>query len=131
MRHHLLWAALATALEKGFGHVTLDAIAQRAGVSKGGLLHYFPNKATLIEALLSHYSAMPPSANSIKDVLHGNKRSCHIDPLTVAILIAAAENPSLLEPFADRLGVGLASGRASVTSRRWHILANSLARRLS
>ena len=31
---------------------TLDAVAKRAGVSKGGLLYHFPNKEALITAML-------------------------------------------------------------------------------
>lgn len=31
---------------------TLDAVAKRAGISKGGLLHHFPNKEALVTATL-------------------------------------------------------------------------------
>lgn len=31
---------------------TFDAVAARAGVSKGGLLHHFPDRAALVEGLL-------------------------------------------------------------------------------
>lgn len=48
---HLLAAAAQIAVEKGLASLTLDAVAQRAGVSKGGLLHYFPNKQSLLESM--------------------------------------------------------------------------------
>ncbi|WP_347109936.1 TetR/AcrR family transcriptional regulator [Paenarthrobacter sp. S56] len=39
-------------IEVGERAATLDAVAKRAGVSKGGLLYHFPNKESLISALL-------------------------------------------------------------------------------
>lgn len=33
--------------------LTLDSAAQAAGVSKGGLLHHFPNKDELIKAVIT------------------------------------------------------------------------------
>ncbi|MFJ4208354.1 TetR/AcrR family transcriptional regulator [Paenarthrobacter sp. NPDC089675] len=39
-------------IEVGERAATLDAVAKRAGVSKGGLLYHFPNKEALISALL-------------------------------------------------------------------------------
>jgi len=37
-------AAIEVFLEKGYENTTMDAIAKKAGVSKGGLYHYFPSK---------------------------------------------------------------------------------------
>ena len=42
----------ALLIEVGERAATLDAVAKRAGVSKGGLLYHFPNKEALISALL-------------------------------------------------------------------------------
>lgn len=45
--------------EEGVEKLTLEAVAQRAGISKGGLLYHFPNKDALIlgviEQLSSHF----------------------------------------------------------------------------
>lgn len=38
-------------MEQGLGSLTLQAVADAAGVTKGGLLHHFPNKQALIEAV--------------------------------------------------------------------------------
>jgi AcrR family transcriptional regulator len=38
----------------GIRSLTLDAVAQRAGVSKGGLLYHFPSKHALLRALVLH-----------------------------------------------------------------------------
>ncbi|WP_354216224.1 TetR/AcrR family transcriptional regulator [Arthrobacter sp. UYCo732] len=37
---------------------TLDAVAKRAGVSKGGLLYHFPNKEALITAMLERLDSL-------------------------------------------------------------------------
>ena len=37
-------AAIEVFLEKGYENTTMDKIARKAGVSKGGLYHYFPSK---------------------------------------------------------------------------------------
>lgn len=51
VRQQLLDVAAQIASEKGMGHLTLDAVAREAGVTKGGLLHHFPNKQALLEGL--------------------------------------------------------------------------------
>jgi AcrR family transcriptional regulator len=50
-RTAVLAAAAAAIAERGTG-VSLDHIARRAGVSKSGLLHHFPNREALIVALV-------------------------------------------------------------------------------
>lgn len=37
-------AAIEVFLEKGYENTTMEVIAQKAGISKGGLYHYFPSK---------------------------------------------------------------------------------------
>ena len=51
VRQQLLEVAARLASEKGMMAVTLDAVSGASGISKGGLLHHFPNKNTLLEAL--------------------------------------------------------------------------------
>jgi AcrR family transcriptional regulator len=56
-RDKILAAAADVARESGPGNLSLDAVAARAGVSKGGLLYNFPSKAKLMQALVEHYLA--------------------------------------------------------------------------
>lgn len=49
----LLDAAEAVVVRQGIANLTLDAVAAEAGMSKGGLLHHFPNKDRLIAALVT------------------------------------------------------------------------------
>jgi AcrR family transcriptional regulator len=51
-RNALLDAAESVVLRDGIGRLTLDAVAKEAGASKGGLLHHYPNKELLIDALV-------------------------------------------------------------------------------
>jgi AcrR family transcriptional regulator len=57
MRSRLLEAAVAVLRGQGVSGFTLDAVAQQAGVSKGGLLHHFASKEALIGQLLQEMMA--------------------------------------------------------------------------
>ncbi|MDO8275460.1 MAG: TetR/AcrR family transcriptional regulator, partial [Serpentinimonas sp.] len=43
-RNALLEATNTVILRDGIAHLTLEAVAKEAGVSKGGLLYHFPSK---------------------------------------------------------------------------------------
>ncbi|UUL76317.1 TetR/AcrR family transcriptional regulator [Pseudarthrobacter sp. Fe7] len=45
-------------IEVGERAATLDAVARKAGVSKGGLLYHFPNKEALIAVLLDRLEGL-------------------------------------------------------------------------
>lgn len=51
VRAQLLEASAHMILAQGVAGLTLDAVAQMAGVSKGGLLHHFASKQVLLDAL--------------------------------------------------------------------------------
>jgi AcrR family transcriptional regulator len=51
-RETLLRAASQVVIDKGVEALTLDAVAQQAGVSKGGLLYHFPNKDALMTSMV-------------------------------------------------------------------------------
>ncbi len=53
VRSQLLQAAADIATEFGVQAVTLDAVAERAGVSKGGLQYHFRSKQALFDALFA------------------------------------------------------------------------------
>lgn len=73
VRQQLLHSAARLATEKGAASVTVSAVAQAAGVTKGGFFHHFPSKQALIEGLfndviqrldedLNHFMAQDPQA---------------------------------------------------------------------
>lgn len=51
-RDRILEAGYAVAGQSGVAAVTLDAVANRAGVSKGGLLYHFPSKEALVAGMV-------------------------------------------------------------------------------
>ncbi|HEY5757699.1 MAG TPA: TetR/AcrR family transcriptional regulator [Steroidobacter sp.] len=53
-RQQLLDAAATLVLKKGTTALTLDAVAEAAHVSKGGLLYYFDSKNSLLESLADY-----------------------------------------------------------------------------
>lgn len=57
-RADILDSAMAVAAEAGALGFTLDAVAGRAGLSKGALLHHFASKGALLEALVAHMGEM-------------------------------------------------------------------------
>lgn len=126
-RERLFHATMSVALESGFGRVTMDAVAGRAGISKGGLLYHFPSKTHLIQALLARYAA-EPCRDTSQSIPAGSGACDGIDPRAVAVLIAAAEKPSLLDPFADRESDPVA-GEESSAGRRWRTLMGCLPKR--
>lgn len=73
----MLDAAAAVILDEGIAFLTLEKVAQRAGVSKGGLLYHFPSKDALVDAIVARVarewkedldlaiSAMPPGPTRV------------------------------------------------------------------
>jgi len=51
----ILEAAVRVAQREGFSGLTIDAVAREAGISKGGLFHYFPTKQHLLQAVVEHF----------------------------------------------------------------------------
>ncbi|MDP5227773.1 MULTISPECIES: TetR/AcrR family transcriptional regulator [Arthrobacter] len=57
-RNAVLDAFETLLIEVGERGATLEAVAAKAGVSKGGLLYHFPNKEALIAALLDRFDEL-------------------------------------------------------------------------
>ncbi len=112
-RAHILAAAADLAKEKGAAHISLEAIAKRAGISKGGLLYHFPRKDALIRALVELHLEEVDAALASAEAKTGAQRSNAVARAFVelnrakvcahrgqhdGILLALAENPHLLDP---------------------------------
>ncbi|MFF1905053.1 TetR/AcrR family transcriptional regulator [Kitasatospora sp. NPDC058218] len=117
MRDHLLDAVERLLVRGGLDAVRLDAVAEEAGVSKGGLLHHFPSKRALVqgvvERLADRFEAVlpgpgaPPGAfalawleASIPEESPAGDTS-GADQVPVALL-AAAGGPELLDVLRAR-----------------------------
>lgn len=112
-RAQILAAAAELAKESGAAHISIDAIARRAGISKGGLLYHFPKKDALIQALVEQHltsieamieDAQDGGASKGKNAVARAYIRIFRDHFCVqkkkpdGILIALAENPHLLDP---------------------------------
>src|SRR5205809_615370 len=67
----LLDAAEAVVVRQGIANLTLDAVAAEAGMSKGGLLHHFPTKDRLVEALVAEDGLPPGVGETIAAAIDG------------------------------------------------------------
>lgn len=106
-KERILQAADTLAKEQGVGHISLDAVAARAGVSKGGLLYHFPSKAALMRAMVANFvnefEAKLNAAESGGDLMNAYIKMTVDDcsrPSEGAgsVLAALVEDPELLEP---------------------------------
>jgi len=58
-KSQILDAAVRTIADKGCTHVRMDDIAQRSGLSKGGIAYYFSSKESLIKAAFTaHFESV-------------------------------------------------------------------------
>jgi AcrR family transcriptional regulator len=53
-RQTIIQAACQIILEQGVNHLTLEAVAAKAGISKGGLLYHFHNKDALVIGMVDY-----------------------------------------------------------------------------
>lgn len=83
VRRTLLDCAAKLALEHGTAAVTVQAVADAAGVTKGGLFYHFPNKQALIEAvildLLEQFSAEIDARMAEDAVPYGRFTRAYVD----------------------------------------------------
>lgn len=109
-RTAILAAAEEIVRRKGVGHLTIDAVAAQAGLSKGGTLHHFPSKDALIAGMVEnkaadlratiarHEETMGANTRArLLGMMHHARHQClHDRELPRAVLVAAAEKPELL-----------------------------------
>lgn len=111
-RDKILEAAEELARVAGPGNLSLDAVAARAGVSKGGLLYHFPTKARLLEALVEQFLATFDERLRDREAMHGGapdslvlayldilvgEQLCRQPPPS-GLLAALGEDPDFLAP---------------------------------
>jgi AcrR family transcriptional regulator len=135
-RERILDAAQAVVLADGAAHLTLDAVAARAGLSKGGLIYNFPSKDALLRAMMERLiremekarrrvraRLAPGPAREIKaHVLSFLNPSPKHRRLCAALLAALAHDPRMVNPvnrayratFDQFIAHGLAREEAAV-----------------
>jgi AcrR family transcriptional regulator len=108
-RQQLIEAALRVLQLHGGMGLTLDAVAQQAGKSKGGVLHHFPSKDALVEAVLRELFAAfetqvqfyleqePPGPGCwLRAYIRATFDDDPIPLELTTLLITVVENPSLI-----------------------------------
>ncbi|SMX44900.1 TetR/AcrR family transcriptional regulator [Actibacterium lipolyticum] len=112
-RPRILEAAEVIANRDGARHLTLDAAAKEAGVSKGGVLYHFPTKEALLAgmmdcALTGMHEILEKNRERLKGKTHPTLRAmvhtsrdmlCEKIGVRVALVTGLSENPALLEPL--------------------------------
>lgn len=119
-RQLILDSAIRVANTAGARHLTLDAVVKESGLSKGGVLYHFNNKNALIEGMLQYLvddaiarreaiQADCPNASFLTCLLQSAEcfRPDVKGNVAMAILAAAAENPTLLAPIQAQMRVVL------------------------
>ena len=112
-RERILDATADIALEEGVLHLTLEAVAKRAGISKGGLLYHFPSKEALIAGLMEQYVA--DFSQQMQARQERTSLEAYVDltlslddssrRLEAAMLTATLLNPDLMAPLQERYRV--------------------------
>lgn len=98
VRRSLLDCAARFATEHGLSNLTIQAVADAAGVTKGGLFHHFPTKQALIEAtsrdLLERLDAEIDAHLARDTVAPGRFTRAYVD------IALATHSPDLSNPWA-------------------------------
>jgi len=117
-REGLLDAAEAVSRRLGAAHLTLDAVAAEAGVSKGGLIYHFPSKLALLEAVIERAVRMYADgiARALVDRANaGDEVLAHVQAVTgagagaelgrhVAMFVTVSTHyPELMRPLRSQL----------------------------
>lgn len=111
----ILDAASKVVSDKGIFNLTLEAVAEQAGISKGGLLYHFPSKEALVQGMVEHlannYQEKISDKVGADPVEQGKWTRSFIDvtfnqsyenkDMNAGLLAAKAVNSDLLEPIRE------------------------------
>lgn len=124
-RERILNAGYAIAAESGTAAVTLEAVAARAGVSKGGLLYHFASKealvAGLVDGLCVTFAGLAgeaaradpePSGRSARAYLAASAGELWRSSRWHALVGALVLDPALLESWRAAVAGGRAADQA-------------------
>ena len=118
-QQHILEAANRIIQREGVAHLTIEAVAKEAGLSKGGVLYHFPSKEALVEGLIAFhiegYTHALTKASSEVETGPGQWTRANIlasstlpgEPLEevnaiTGLIAAIATNPRLLDPLREQ-----------------------------
>jgi AcrR family transcriptional regulator len=136
-RDRILEAGYAIAGQSGVAAVTLDAVADRAGVSKGGLLYHFPSKealvAGMVDGLCRTFAGLADAATRADPVPAGRSARAYLAASAgelwqsdrwLALVGALVISPGLL----DAWRAGVVAGRAADEAEDADLVAAAIVR---
>ena len=115
-RERIIDAAEEVVIESGARHLTLQAVASKAGISRGGLLYHFPDKESLLRGMLDRMrkfrvekrarkrAEIPASREreALVYVLTGlDEDAGEKQDLAAALVASGAHDPELLRPVRE------------------------------
>jgi AcrR family transcriptional regulator len=106
-RDRLLDAAGTVVMRDGAQALTLDAVAEEAEVSKGGLLYHFKSKRELVEGMVERWLAEFQREMDEKDTefIRGYIKASAPERNELGMLAALVADPSLLVAVRKQYGI--------------------------
>ncbi|UOQ42898.1 TetR/AcrR family transcriptional regulator [Halobacillus salinarum] len=109
----ILTAASKIVSDRGIFNLTLEAVAEQAGISKGGLLYHYPSKEALVKGMVEHLASNYQEKiknNAEQDPVEKGRwtrsfldvtfnQSYENKDMNAGLLAAKAVNSDLLEPI--------------------------------
>ena len=100
----ILEATTRILVEEGYDKANTNHIAERAGISIGSLYQYFPNKESLIAALMEqHVTEMAELVETKLNCLFDSPLEIAIPEIITAIVAAHAINPRLHQVLSEEI----------------------------
>lgn len=133
-RERLLDATIECLSERGYAHTTTIEVAERAGLSRGAMLHHYPARAELVAAAIEHLAMrriaefiaaiqrLPADADlaeHIVDLLWAQFETSSFDA-ALELLVAARTDPELaavIHPLEQRFDAVIARSGRELFSR--------------
>jgi AcrR family transcriptional regulator len=112
----ILEATARILVEDGYAQASTNRIAKRAGVSIGSLYHYFPDKDTIIDALVERVSARQLQGLSVSLAVHADMA---LEPGVRGLIQAALDSQKIEAELAHVLITQCPRDGRLDLDRRW------------
>lgn len=113
----ILEEARRLAIRDGAANLSLSRAAAAAGVTKGGLLHHFRNKAALLEAMLSaNIAAIEEAYQNRHEAMATPTSRDRLEAYALSMVDLADRDPN---PWLSSAALMAISSGATMTFRRW------------
>lgn len=113
----ILETARGLVIRDGAANLTISRIASAAGVTKGGVLHHFRNKAALMDAMISaDLDEIERAFRKRRDLLQTSTPRGHLEAYALSMMDLAGRNPN---PWRSAAALMAVSPGAAATFRTW------------